>query len=219
MRFLKILLALLLELTAGTAMAQAKRDWRTVVTPSPIGTWVIGNPAAKVKLVEYLSYTCPHCGDFTNESKPVLMDQFVRSGSVSLEVRHAVRDGLDLAAAMYARCAGPRNFVAVHGAIFANQKALLEKGVSITPPPGGDQDAALKAIADGSGLTALVRPRLAKAPGVCLTDAATREQLIAGTRAAFDKIAGTPSFELNGELIQGTDWARLEPRLRAAGAR
>ena len=75
------------------------------------------------------------------------------------------------------------------------------------------------AIADGSGLTALVRARLPKAPEACLTDAATREQLIAGTRAAFDKIAGTPSFELNGELIQGTDWARLEPRLRAVGAR
>lgn len=219
MRLLKLLLALLLGLTAGSAMAQAKRDWRSVVTPSPTGTWVIGNPSARVKLVEYLSYTCPHCGAFVAESKPVLMDQFVRSGSVSLEIRHAVRDGLDLAAALYARCAGPRNFAAVHGLVFANQKALLDKAVSIAPPPGGDRDAALKAIADGSGLTALVRPRLPRAPAACLNDTATREQLIAGTRAAFDKIAGTPSFELNGELIQGTDWARLEPRLRAAGAR
>ncbi|PCD04164.1 protein-disulfide isomerase [Sphingomonas spermidinifaciens] len=219
MRFLKLLLALLLGLTAGTAMAQAKRDWRAVVTPTSTGTWVIGNPAAKVKLVEYLSYTCPHCADFVAESKPVLMDEFVRSGTVSLEVRHAVRDGLDLAAAMYARCAGPRNFAAVHGLVFANQKALLDKAVSIAPPPGGDRDAALRTIADGSGLTTLVRARLPKAPAACLTDAATRDQLIAGTRAAFDKIAGTPSFELDGELIQGTDWARLEPRLRAAGAR
>ena len=33
------------------------------------------------------------------------------------------------------------------------------------------------------------------------------------------KITGTPTFELNGKLIQNTDWAGLEPMLRAAGAK
>lgn len=219
MRLLKLLFGLLLGLTATHAFAQTGRDWRTTVTPTGSGAWVIGNPAAKVKLVEYLSYTCPHCGAFVTESKPVLFDQWVRSGSVSVEVRHAIRDGLDFSAALLARCTGPRNFASVHTAIFANQKALLEKGVSVTPPANASREAALKAIADGSGLTAIVSPRLTRSVDACLSDAAERDRLVAMTRAAFDKIKGTPAFELNGELIQGTDWAGMEPRLRAAGAR
>jgi hypothetical protein len=219
MRQLKFALALVLALFAAGAMAQAARDWRTVVTPGPGGNWVIGNPAAKVKLVEYLSYTCSHCGDFVAQSKPVLFDRQVRSGTVSVEVRHAIRDGLDLSAALLARCAGPRNFPAVHAAIFANQKALLQKGAAVTPPAGASREAALKAIADGSGLSALVRPRLSKPVEACLGDAAERDRLIAGARAAFDRIQGTPAFELNGELIQGTGWDGMQPRLAAAGAR
>ncbi|HTG38456.1 DsbA family protein [Sphingomonas sp.] len=219
MRLFKMLLGLLLGLTATHAIAQSGRDWRTTVTPTDSGAWVIGNPAAKVKLVEYLSYTCSHCADFVTQSKPVLFDQWVRSGSVSVEVHHAIRDGLDFSAALLARCTGPRNFAAVHTAIFADQKALLEKGVSVAPPANASREDALKAVADGSGLSAIVRPRLTKSVEACLADAGERDRLVAMTRAAFDKIKGTPAFELNGELIQGTDWEGLEPRLRAAGAR
>lgn len=216
MRFLSMLAALLLGLTAGAANAQ---DFRTTVTPTASGAWVIGNPRARVKLVEYLSYTCPHCGQFVTASKPVLLDRWVKSGSVSVEVRHAVRDGLDLSAALLARCAGPKGFLTAHEAVFANQETLLEKGISVSPPAGATQEQALKAIADGSGLTALLRPRLAKAPDACLADKGERDRLIAMSKAAFDKIQGTPAFELNGELIQRTDWAEMEKRLRAAGAR
>lgn len=219
MRFLRLLLALLIGLSAVAAQAQAQRDWRRTVTPTASGTWVIGNPAAKVKLVEYLSYTCSHCADFVASSKPVLFDQWVRGGAVSVEVRHAIRDGLDFSAALLARCAGPAAFPAVHSAVFANQKALLDKGASVTPPAGATREQALKAMADGSGLTAIVRPRLARPVEACLSNAAERDRLIAGTRAAFDKIAGTPAFELDGELIQGIDWSGLEPRIRAAIAR
>jgi protein-disulfide isomerase len=219
MRSLKVALALLFGLLAVAVSAQATRDWRTVVTPNAAGNWVIGNPAAKVKLVEYLSYTCSHCRDFVAESKPELTDRLVRSGTVSVEVRHAIRDGLDLSAALLARCAGPRNFPAVHAAIFANQQALLDKGAGVTPPAGASRDAALKAIADGSGLTALVRPRLSRSVEACLSNGAERDRLVAGARAAFDRIQGTPAFEVNGELIQGTGWDGLRPRLAAAGAR
>lgn len=219
MRLFNMLLALVLGLVAVTVHAQPQRDWRTVVTPAPSGAWVIGNPAAKVKLVEYLSYTCSHCADFVAESKPVLMDRYVRSGSVSVELRHAIRDGLDLSAAMLARCAGPRAFPAVHAAIFADQRAMLEKGAAVTPPANADRDRMLRAIADGSGLSALVRPRLSKPVEACLADTSERDRLIAGTRAAFARIQGTPAFELNGQLVQGIGWAELDTRLRAAGAR
>lgn len=101
MRALFALLALFL-LAAGPG----PRDWTQTTTRLPTGTYLIGNPAASVKLVEYASYTCPHCAAFAAESAPVLHDRFVRDGSVSLEYRHLIRDGLDLGAAILARCTG-----------------------------------------------------------------------------------------------------------------
>jgi protein-disulfide isomerase len=71
-------------------------DWSQVARPTAKDAYVFGNPAAPVKLVEYGSYTCSHCADFANESAPVLKGQMIRSGKVSLEYRHLIRDPADL---------------------------------------------------------------------------------------------------------------------------
>ncbi|RZM10626.1 MAG: protein-disulfide isomerase, partial [Sphingomonas sp.] len=123
---LPVLLASLF-LLAGAAPA---RDWTQTVTPAPSGFYVVGNPAAKVKLAEWASYTCPHCGHFAAESASVLKDRMIRNGSVSLEVRHLIRDPLDLAAVIVARCGAPRGFLARHVAIFAGQDAWMQKGAT-----------------------------------------------------------------------------------------
>ena len=43
------------------AHAAAGRDWSAVVNRTTAGGFIMGNPDAKVKLVEYGSMTCPHC--------------------------------------------------------------------------------------------------------------------------------------------------------------
>ncbi|WP_052134354.1 DsbA family protein [Sphingomonas sp. 37zxx] len=220
MRPYLIVLALLFgALLTGSSQAQSQRDWRTAIRQTTDGAYVIGNPAAKVKLVEYLSYTCPHCAAFVAESKPELLDGMVRRGSVSVELRHAVRDGLDLSAAMLVRCTGPANFVASHNAVFAGQDAMLAKAQAYRPAPNTPEATQLLGLADATGLTALVRPRLKTQPQACLAATADRTKLIAMAEAAFAKIQGTPSFEVNGTLVPGNDWASLKPRLLAAGAR
>src|SRR3546814_19557489 len=88
----------------------------------------MGNPAAPVKLIEYLSYTCPHCAAFSAESAAVLRGRMVKSGKVSLELRNAVRDKLDLAAAALARCAGTQGFFAAYDALFARQRDWYPRG-------------------------------------------------------------------------------------------
>src|SRR3546814_13277115 len=42
--------------------------WSQTVTTSPIGAFVVGNPAANVRLVEYFTYTCHIFADFTKSS-------------------------------------------------------------------------------------------------------------------------------------------------------
>lgn len=207
--------------------AAAPRDWTATVTRTPAGAYVMGNPQARVKLVEYASYTCPHCGAFARESEPVLKGRMIRSGSTSLEVRHYVRDALDLSAAILARCAGPRGFFGASSAIFAAQDQWLMRGMEFEQANANQlelysQADQLRALADGSGLTALVRRRglSEAATAACFNDDAATARITAMTAAAPADLAGTPTFLINGRVVAKTAaWGPLEPALRAAGAK
>ena len=52
------------EVTATPVAAPNNGDWSTIVTKTAEGGFVMGNPNAKVKLVEFGSMTCPHCAEF-----------------------------------------------------------------------------------------------------------------------------------------------------------
>lgn len=225
------LFGLLLTLIAGaflTAAAPAPpaKDWRGTVVKLPSGAYAIGNPAARVKLVEYLSYTCPHCGHFVAESKAPLHDDLVRRGAVQVEFRHAVRDPLDMAASLLARCAGPRGFFGASEAIFAAQESWYQQGVRWWQANGEaskaqPQQDRVKAVANGSGLTQLMRGRgmTEAAINQCFAAPTDLNTLTAMTKASWAEIQGTPSFRINGKAADGHDWAALAPQLRAAGAR
>jgi len=202
------------------------RDWRTHVVQTTSGATLTGNPAAKVKLVEYLSYTCSHCAHFVAESKAPLHDDLVRRGQVRIEFRHAVRDPLDMAAALLARCSGPAGFGGASQAIFAAQESWFEQGRtwwqanadSIKSQP---QLAQLKAAANGSGLSALMQKRGMSAAAIdrCFAAPGDMDKLTAMAKSAWETIKGTPSFTVNGQAVAGSEWASLQPALRAAGAR
>lgn len=232
MRMIGLALTLIAgALFASAAPAQAPaaktaRDWRTSVVKLPSGAYAIGNPAAKVKLVEYLSYTCPHCAHFVAESKSPLHDDLVRRGVVMVELRHAVRDPLDLAATLLARCAGARGFAGASEAIFAAQVNWYSQGAqwwqanaaSLQSQP---ELARLKAAANASGLSQLMRGRgmTAAAINQCFAASGDLNTVTAMTKASWAAIQGTPSFTVNGKAAGVSDWPSLEPQLRAAGAR
>lgn len=220
---MRLLLAFLLPFLLATAPA---RDWSGVATRLPSGSFLLGNPAARVKLVEYGSYTCPHCAAFSAESQAVLKNRLIRSGAVSLEYRHLIRDGSDLAAAVVARCTGTRGFFPTSERIFAGQRTWLEQAmdwgaanaarVRMYPPA-----AQLKAQAEGAGLTAI-----GKAAGLtdaqldaCFADQAEVDRILAITAGAPPSVTGTPSFLVNGAPVSGASWAALQPALAAAGAK
>lgn len=206
--------------------AVAARDWSTHVVQAPSGAYLIGNPAAKVRLVEYLSYTCGHCAEFMAESKAPLKDGYVRRGSVRIEVRHAVRDPLDMAAALLARCAGPQDFSGATDAIFADQRSWYRIGsqwwkaneASLQSRP---ELARLKAVAEASGLSPLMRGRGMSQARIdqCFANPADLNRLTSMAEASWKVIKGTPTFVINGKTGGGGHWETLEPKLRAAGAR
>jgi hypothetical protein len=220
MRGLIALLALMLLSAAAPA-----RDWTRVVALSPQGGHVVGNPGARVKIVEYASYTCSHCGQFAAESK-VALAQRIRSGSTSIEYRHLLLNGLDLAAVILARCEGPKRFAALHEAFFESQSAWLRRGsdfardnaaalASATPP------VQMRTWADGAGLTAIARAKGGlTGPGIdrCFADRAALDRIVAAwspARAAAAGVSSTPSFFVNGRKTEVHDWSGLEPLLDA----
>lgn len=211
---------------ALTAATTPSRDWGRTVTPAPSGFWVIGNPAAKVKLVEWASYTCPHCAHFAEQSAPVLKDRMVRSGQVSFELRHLIRDPLDLAAVVVARCGGPRGFPARHAAIFAGQSAWIDKGSAFLQANGEGLGklppaTAFRRIADGAGLTAIGRAQGLTEPQVaaCFADQAALDRVTKLGGSVPAEVKGTPTFYVDGAIVTGSDWASVEPVLRARGAK
>jgi protein-disulfide isomerase len=217
--------ALLLLVPALTTAAPT-RDWRGTAMMKPDGAYVIGNPAAKVKLTEWASYTCSHCAHFSIESEPVLKGQMIRAGSTSLEVRHLVRDPLDFAAAIVARCGGVRHFAATHAAIMAAQPGWLEKGATYiqgnaTALQAMAPEAATAKLAEAAGLTAIGVANGTPAPRIaaCFADKPANDKLLALSASLPAEVRGTPTFFVNGKLVEGNSWAQLQPALRTAGAR
>src|SRR5579863_6598616 len=72
---------------APTVPPPAGKAWSDVVSATPAGGMVMGNPAAPVKLVEYGSLSCPHCAHFAEFGFKPLVAKYVDSGKVSYEYR------------------------------------------------------------------------------------------------------------------------------------
>src|SRR4029453_9791363 len=115
------------EVTAAAVPAPSNGDWTTVVTRTPEGGFVMGNPNAKVKLVEFGSLTCPHCAEFEERGGKALVDNYVKKGLVSWEFRNFVRDPLDMTATLLARCGGEANFFGLTRTLFHDQRSWVGK--------------------------------------------------------------------------------------------
>lgn len=204
---------------AALTIAAAPVDWTRRVTQTAQGAFVLGNPAAKTRLVEYVSYTCDHCATFVGEASAPLKAR-VAKGGTAVEVRHAVRDPIDLAAALLARCTGPGRFFGAHEKLFATQSQWFGQGVRYAQANQAAIEKAepaerLKLLAKGAGLSAVVGLTPAQADA-CVSNMAAHKPVLAMTDEAWRtrSIPGTPYFLINGQGADGvTSWAALEPRL------
>lgn len=215
-------IATVIVLSASPALAQ-KMDWTKHTSLSVVGGYVMGNPDAKTRLVEYISYTCSHCADFTVKAAAPLKVNWIARGTTNVEIRNAVRDRYDLTAALLARCGGPVKFFGNHQSLFANFENWMRQvqAYDAKERPPTTIDAAMEDIAASTGLYTLMQKRgfTRTQLQTCLADRGSREKVLAMTQEAWEgvKIGGTPSFSVNGKLLDGVhDWSGLEPALPAA---
>lgn len=206
----------------------AGKLWAETVTISPEGGYVMGNPDAPIKVIEYGSLTCSHCAEFAEASGVELRDQFVASGRVSYEFRNLIRDGIDLTLAQLTRCAAPESFFALTDQVFANQKAFFESAQAASKE---QQEGAFNAAPAQRGMaiaTLVGAPDFFAARGVgkdaaakCLADTAGAEKLATQSNEQGQKfgIEGTPTFFINGKKQDFNAWPQLKDALIKAGAR
>lgn len=221
---LAVLILLLMAPAAAlpASAAPAKPASPVLVVATPQGSHVLGRPDAPLKIVEYVSYTCPHCAAFEKEGTDTIALTVVRSGKGTIEYRPFLRNVIDVAATLLVGCGPPSRF-------FGNQSAVLrgqDKWLTVPSEAQqarwriGDFATRMRAVAQDMKLYALFEQRGYGRADLnrCLANEKLADALAQENRKAIDelKLEGTPSFIVNGELQPAHDWATLRPVLAAA---
>jgi protein-disulfide isomerase len=212
-------------LAAPPRQAAAPGNWLNTVTRTPDDSYVLGNPAAKLKLVAYISYTCPHCADFEAESYAQLGIGMIAPGKGSYEIRPYLRNGLDIVAALLAECGPPSKFFGNTQMLLSTQRQWMAPINSLTDAQKARWDnpdfgTKMRAIAGDLGLYAIMQRRGYDRAALdrCLSDKALADRIAKHTQEATEKdfVQGTPAFLLDGVPLAGTyTWEVLKPQIEA----
>ena len=172
------------------------------VTPDDMA---MGNPRAKITMIEYASASCPHCAHFNNDIFPAFKAKYIDTGKVHYVFREFLTSPAEVAAASFliARCAGKDKYFSVLDAIFRGQDEMYKSG---------DIKGALLKAAKGAGLTDAQFD-------ACLTNEAAGDALSARVQryAKEDGINVTPTFFINGKKMEGVQTlAQLDTAIAAA---
>ncbi|HSG35409.1 MAG TPA: thioredoxin domain-containing protein [Sphingomonadaceae bacterium] len=208
---------------AVLAMGQAPApNWNTQFVETS-GGHRVGNPAAKVKLTAFESYTCPHCANFEREAEGALRVVYIHSGNLSLEVRHIIRDPIDLTVAMLANCGPKEKFFDNHRVFMLSQSTWLAGAVNPSQArlnrwTSGDPAARRRNIAQDLGLYAIMENRgyTQSEANQCINDDAMARKLATDSAANGETygVRGTPSFAINGTVLENVHtWQSLSAKI------
>lgn len=203
---------------APFASAQAQ-NWNIEYAQTGKGHRV-GNPEAPAQLIEFVSYTCPHCADYAHQSDAPLRAGYIHEGRAAVEVRFVIRNIVDLAATLVTQCGADDQFFANHRAMLLSHETWMARANSATSAQtarwgSGNIASRMRAIAGDLDFYELMEPRGYSIAELdqCLSDEdqarQIAEQAVANS-AEFD-VPGTPSFVLNGTLLEGVhSWPALK---------
>ena len=162
-----------------------------------IDEMVLGNEDAPVVIIEYASFTCPHCKNFHEDSFLKLKKDYIEPGLVKYIFREVYFDKYGLWAAMVARCGGSKKYFGLIDLIFKKQDEWTT----------GDVDevvAKLERIGKISGMSDSEIQN-------CMQNNTKARALVEKYRenALKDDIKSTPSFIINGKLYSNMDYDKL----------
>jgi protein-disulfide isomerase len=167
--------------------------------PAAVQDMAQGAEDAPVTVIEYGSFTCPHCAAWHDESYPQLKADYIDTGKVRYVFREVYFDRPGLWASMIARCGGEMRFFGIHDLIYEGQSEWIGDGQPATIAEN------LRTLGRTAGLDDA-------ALEACLSDEAKAEALVAWfqANAETDGIDSTPTFIINGEKHSNIAWDEMQ---------
>lgn len=180
-------------LVSSAEAQEADLDTSTVVE------MVQGDKDSPVEIIEYASYTCPHCANFHKGTYKQLKKDFIDTGKVKFIYREVYFDRYGLWASMVARCAGPEKFFGITDLIYDGQSEWTRAG---GPTEIVDE---LRKIGRRAGID---NDQLE----ACLQDGTRAQTLVAWYQenAERDGIEATPSFVVNGKNVSNQSYEEFK---------
>jgi len=172
----------------GAANAQTTDATEGAADTSGIIDMVEGNPDSPVEIIEYASFTCPHCAAFHAGPYKQLKADYIDTGKIRFVYREVYFDRFGLWASLVARCGGQEKFFGMADLIYAGQAQWTR---------AGDPAAIVEDLRKIGRLAGLDNETLE----ACLQNGERAESLVAWyqANAEADNIDSTPSFVINGK--------------------
>ncbi len=172
---------------AASAQEAATSEAPATAPLAEVPEMVLGNADAPVTLVEYASYTCPHCAAFHDTVFKDLKKDYIDTGKVKFVFREVYFDRYGLWAAMVARCGGETRYFGISSMLFERQKEWA----------ASDDPAAVVENLKKIGRTAGMDDATLQA---CMENAPMAEAMVARFQENMekDKVEGTPTLIIDG---------------------
>lgn len=155
----------------------------------------LGDPDADVTVIEYASFTCPHCRNFHQQVFGLLKAEYIETGKIKFIHREVYFDRFGLWAGIVARCGGADRYFGIVDLIYRQQSEWMS-----------GEPAALAANLRNIGKTAgLTEEQL----DACFADSDKAQAMVAlyQQNAQADDVQGTPTFMINGEKFGNMNYA------------
>jgi protein-disulfide isomerase len=160
-----------------------------VMKPGPLPDQALGNKDAPVKIVEYMSMTCPHCAHFHNTTFDEIKKKYIDTGKVYFVIREFPFDPRAAAAFMLARCAPEGQYYPFVSMLFKQQQSW--------------------AVAQDARAALLQMSKLAGFSQESFEACLTNQKLLDDVNATMQRgasefgVNSTPTFIINGKRYAG----------------
>lgn len=177
------------------------------IDTSMIQDMTLGNPDAAVTVIEYASFTCPHCARFHMDAFKQLKADFIDTGKINFVYREVYFDRFGLWAAIVARCGdGAENrFFGIAEMVYEQQSTWARQ-----ENPADIVDS-LRKMGKTAGLTDAQLDQ-------CFTDGDTAQAMYARwlQQSEADDITSTPSFIIDGKKYANMPYDEMKAIIESA---
>ena len=164
----------------------------------------LGDPNAPIEMVEYASFTCPHCARFHQSAFKEIKANYIDTGKVHFGYREVFFDRPGLWASLIARCGGPLRFFSIVEMIYEKQAEWVASG---DPAVIAEE---LEKLGKVAGLDQ-------ETVSACMQNADLAQNLNSWYKVNADRdgIRSTPSFMIDGQLVSNMSYAEFAALLDA----